>query len=191
MRVASGGVRVAGYAVLAVLVSACKVGGGSTPGQATASEGAVSGDVPDNAVYLTYDSPAGFRIQYVEGWQVTPSADGVTIRDKDSSESVQIVTRPTDLAAYVHSADLPSLQRLSGFALKGQDMVTFGNQQLTHLAYAVNAPPDPVTGKSVASNVDRYYVPGTASLAIVTLSTPTGVDNVDAFRQMIESFRWR
>jgi hypothetical protein len=47
-----------------------------------------------------------------------------------------------------------------------------------------------VTGKSVASTVDRYYVPGAGSLAVVTLSTPTGVDNVDAFRQMIESFRW-
>jgi len=38
--------------------------------------------------------------------------------------------------------------------------------------------------------VDRYYVPGPAGLAIVSLSTPDGVDNVDAFRQMIASFAW-
>jgi hypothetical protein len=38
--------------------------------------------------------------------------------------------------------------------------------------------------------VDRYYVPGANGLAIVSLSTPKGVDNVDAFRQMIESFKW-
>jgi hypothetical protein len=43
----------------------------------------------------------------------------------------------------------------------------------------------------VPSTVDRYYVPGSAGLAVVTLSTPDGVDNVDAFRRMIESFRWK
>ena len=55
----------------------------------------------------------------------------------------------------------------------------------------VPSPPDPVTGKSVPSMVDRYYVPGTNGLAIVSLSTPNGVDNVDAFRQMIQSFKWQ
>jgi hypothetical protein len=47
-----------------------------------------------------------------------------------------------------------------------------------------------VTGKQVPSTVDRYYVAGPNGLAIVSLSTPDGVDNVDAFRQIIESFRW-
>jgi hypothetical protein len=42
----------------------------------------------------------------------------------------------------------------------------------------------------VPSTVDRYYVPGPTGLAIVSLATPKGVDNVDAFRQMIESFTW-
>ena len=33
--------------------------------------------------------------------------------------------------------------------------------------------------------------PGRASVAVVDLGTPQGVDNVDAYRLMIESFRWR
>jgi hypothetical protein len=47
-----------------------------------------------------------------------------------------------------------------------------------------------VTGKQVPLTVDRYYVPGSGGLAIVSLATPDGVDNVDAFRQMIDSFTW-
>ena len=49
--------------------------------------------------------------------------------------------------------------------------------------------PDPVTGKQVPSTIDRFYLSG-PGLAIISLSTPDGVDNVDAFRQMITSFKW-
>ena len=71
-----------------------------------------------------------------------------------------------------------------------KDTVKVGTSNYQHLVYHLPAPPDPVTGKRVPSIVDRYYVPGPSGLAIVSLSTPDGVDNVDAFRQMIESFRW-
>ena len=163
-------------------------------GSATSPEpdtGTTSGDVPDNAVFLAYRDPKlGFLIDYVEGWQVSRTTDGVAIRDKDSSELVQVVPAQVDLAAYVAGTDLPALGRQAGFRLIRQDSVNVNNQTLVHIVYDVSSPPDPVTGKQVASAVDRYYVPGPNGLAIVSLATPRGVDNVDAFRQMIESFRW-
>jgi hypothetical protein len=168
----------------------------STPGPGVsgapeASGGTTSGDIPDNAIFLTYHgtNPA-FSIQYVEGWQVTPQPDGVVIRDKDSSETVAIVGAQSDVAGYVSATDLPALQALAGFKLVKQDTVKVGNATYVHLLYHLPAPPDPVTGKQVASTVDRYYVPGPAGLAIVSLSTPDGVDNVDAFKAMIASFKW-
>jgi len=48
-----------------------------------------------------------------------------------------------------------------------------------------------VTGKRVTLVVDRYYFAHAGKEAIVDLGTPVGVDNVDAYRLMIESFRWR
>lgn len=157
----------------------------------TPDTGTTSGDVPDNAVFLTYHDPKlGYTIQYVEGWQVSPTADGVAIRDKDSSELVQVVPTPTDVATYVSGTDLAALGQQSGFKLIKQDTVTVKGTTLVHLAYELPSAPDPVTGKQVPSTVDRYYVPGPQGLAIVSLATPNGVDNVDAFRQMIESFRW-
>lgn len=153
--------------------------------------GTAAGDVPDNAVFLTYHDPTqGFSIQYVEGWQVVQAGDGVMIRDKDSSETVAIVPAPADVATWVGATDLPALESQAGFKLIKQDQVKVGSAMLTHLAYHLPAPPDPVTGKQVPSTVDRYYVPGPHGLALISLSTPDGVDNVDAFRQMIESFSW-
>jgi hypothetical protein len=166
----------------------------ASPSDAGASEppgGTTSGDVPDNAVFLTYQGTnPGFSIQYVEGWQVTPQSDGVIIKDKDSSELVAIVAPAADVAAYVASTDLPALQAQPGFKLIKQDTVKVGGTKYVHLAFHQTSPPDSVTGKQVPQTVDRYYVPGPTGLAVVSLATPDGVDNVDAFRQMIESFTW-
>lgn len=153
--------------------------------------GTTSGDVPDNAVFLTYHGAGPvFSIQYVEGWQVTPRTDGVVIKDKDSSESVGIVAPRTDVAGYISGTDLPALQARPGFVLIKQDSVKIGSSTYRHLAYHQLSPPDSVTGKQVPQTADRYYVPGPNGLAIVSLATPDGVDNVDAFRQMITTFSW-
>ncbi len=164
---------------------------GAAAATSSATETTAAGDIPDNAVFLTYsDAAHGFSIQYVEGWQVSTDPSGVTIRDKDSSETVSVVKTAVDAATYVRNTDLPALQADSGFSLVKQDTVTIGGTTYQHLVYAIPSPPDPVTGKRVPSTVDRYYVSGAGSLAVVSLSTPDGVDNVDAFRQMIESFTW-
>jgi hypothetical protein len=165
-----------------------------SPTDAAATEppgGTTSGDVPDNAVFLTYKATGHvFAIQYVEGWQVTPQPDGVVIRDKDSSETVTVVGAQADIPGYVTSTDLPALQAQAGFKLVKQDTVKVGSSRYVHLVFHQDSPPDSVTGKQVPQTVDRYYVPGTAGFAVVSLATPDGVDNVDAFRQMIESFKW-
>ncbi len=48
-----------------------------------------------------------------------------------------------------------------------------------------------MTGKRVTLIVDRYELAAGGRVAIVDLGTPRGVDNVDAYRMMISSFRWR
>jgi hypothetical protein len=190
-------------AAVGLALVACNGAGASVPGStagvsatptSSASEpggGTTTGDIPDNAVFLTYHgSGLAFSIPYVEGWQVTPQPDGVVIRDKDSSETVAIVGPQADVAGYVSSTDLPALQGQAGFKLIKQDTLAAGGSTYVHLAYHLTSPPDVVTGKQVPLTVDRYYVSGPTGLAIVSLATPDGVDNIDAFRTMIEGFRW-
>jgi pyrimidine operon attenuation protein/uracil phosphoribosyltransferase len=59
------------------------------------------------------------------------------------------------------------------------------------VVYSTESAPNAVTGKRVTLVVDRYYLGRGNRRAIVDLGTPQGVDNVDAYRLMIESFRWR
>ena len=59
------------------------------------------------------------------------------------------------------------------------------------VVYSTESAPNSVTGKRVTLVVDRYYLRHGGREAVVDLGTPRGVDNVDAYRLMIESFRWR
>jgi hypothetical protein len=59
------------------------------------------------------------------------------------------------------------------------------------VTYERRSAPDPVTGKRATLMTDRYYVAGHGRLAVLDLGTPVGVDNVDAYRLISRSFRWR
>ncbi len=69
--------------------------------------------------------------------------------------------------------------------------MTISGAPVVKVVYSTQSAPNPVTGKRVTLLVDRYYLAHGAKEAIVDLGTPQGVDNVDAYRLMIESFKWR
>jgi hypothetical protein len=57
--------------------------------------------------------------------------------------------------------------------------------------YTKLGPPDPVTGKRPRLIVDRYVYSKGGKVATLDEATPKGVDNVDAYRLISKSFRWR
>jgi hypothetical protein len=165
--------------------------GQSAPGalQAEAAS-AATGDVPDDQVFLVFTNPtAGYSMKYPEGWAQQGKRRVVTFRDKNNI--VRAVVAP--------AATAPTLRRVSREvrALEGAQ-VQSGPEQLDvsgapafKVVYTTESAANPVTGKTVTLQVDRYYLWHGGKEAIVDLGTPQGVDNVDAFRLMIESFRWR
>ncbi len=163
----------------------------STPQLARPAAGAPGGDIPDSAVYLRYTS-GGFSVEYVEGWLQTAAAHGVTFSDKDSSVGVDLRPRlGGDLSAYVQRIDLSRLAHTPGFRREGLTRDSIGGYHALRLTYRGQSAPDAVTGKTVALQVDRYYVQGRHALAVITLATPLGVDNADGFRRIAHSFRFR
>jgi hypothetical protein len=52
-------------------------------------------------------------------------------------------------------------------------------------------PPDQVTGKRPQLIIDRYVYSKGGKVATLDEATPKGVDNVDAYRLISKSFRWR
>jgi len=73
----------------------------------------------------------------------------------------------------------------------GPKPLTLPSGRAVKVVYTTASARSPVTGKHVTLAVDRYYLAHGGKEAIVDLGTPQGVDNVDAYRLMIESFRWR
>jgi hypothetical protein len=169
-------------------------------GTATSNPGALSGeaasvatgDIPDNQVFLTFaNATAGYSIKYAEGWAQKGSGNSVILQDKNNIVRILV------------SADsLPSLDQVRADMAKltnGGKPVAAGAPQSMQISgapavkvsYSTISAPNPVTGKSTTLLVDRYYLSGHGKLAVVDLGTPKGVDNVDAYRLMIQSFRWK
>jgi hypothetical protein len=161
--------------------------GGPSALQAEANS-AAAGDIPDNQVFLVFhDQPARYAIKYPEGWAQRGKSGTVTFSDKNNI--VRIVV--ADGAAPTKSSVQADLSTLANAQVQsGPQPIAISGRPAFKVVYTTESAPNPVTGKRVKLVVDRYYLWKTGRVAVVDLGTPEGVDNVDAYRLMIESFRW-
>jgi hypothetical protein len=160
----------------------------TSPGALQAEAGsAATGDIPDNQVYLAFRSRKGWSIKYPEGWARSGSPDATIFRDKNNI--VRIVIRPGKAPVAAQVRHDPSL-RAARITTAPTTMSVKGSRAIK-IVYTTQSAPNSVTGKRVTLTVDRYYLAAGGKVATVDLGTPVGVDNVDAYRLMIESFRWR
>jgi hypothetical protein len=150
---------------------------------------AAAGDIPDNQVFLVFHNVrTGYSMKYPEGWAQKGAASTVVFRDKNNIVRVVVGAgaRPTTAGVRRELARLKGVkltQAPQPIALPGGDGFV--------AVYSTESAPNAVTGKRVTLVVDRYYLWKGGRQAVVDLGTPQGVDNVDAYRLMIESFRWR
>src|SRR2546423_11319526 len=166
--------------------------GGSPAAVSAEAKSAASGDIPDNQAFVTlHDVAAGYSMQYPEGWVQRGGASDVTLQDKNNLVHI-VVRRGTapDAAAAAQALArekraTPSLQAAA------PSSVTVAGRPAIKISYSTESAANPVTGKRVLLLVDRYVVPGAGRYAVADLGTPKGVDNVDAYRMMVGSFRWR
>ncbi len=171
-------------------------GGATTPPTSTGGPGALqaeanataAGDIPDNQVFLVFrNGAAGYSMKYPEGWAQQGSGRHVTFRDKNNIVRIVVssVAAPTKASV---QADVGGLTG-AHFQSSPQAM-TLIHTKAYKVVYSTESAPNAITGKRVKLVVDRYYVWKPGRLAVVDLGTPEGVDNVDAYRLVIESFRW-
>jgi hypothetical protein len=150
---------------------------------------AATGDIPDNQVFLVFrNSAAGYSIKYPEGW--AQSGGGARLAFRDKNNIVRVVVSKS--AGTTPSEVRRQLSSLKGVHVRrGPQRLTVSGAPAIKVVYTTQSAPNAVTGKRVTLMVDRYYLARGGREAIVDLGTPVGVDNVDAYRLMIESFRWR
>jgi hypothetical protein len=186
-------------AVTALAISGCGAskksttsGGGSANVLSAEAASAATGDIPDNQVFLVFkNTGSGYSIKYPEGWTQQGSGNDVSFKDKNNVVHIVVAKGPAPTPATV-GAELKRLQASTPtLRFQAPRTTTVGPARVVKATYTTQSGPNPVTGKRVTLVVDRYELSKGGELAIVDLGTPKGVDNVDAYRLMIQSFRWR
>ena len=161
-------------------------GAGALQAEANA---AAAGDIPDNQVFLVFrNSRGGYSMKYPEGWAQRGAGKTVVFRDKNNIVRVEVSGGKAPTLATIKQ----ELRQLNGARVVAAPRpMELPAGRTYKVVYTTNSAPNAVTGKRVTLVVDRYYLARRGRRAVVDLGTPQGVDNVDAYRLMIESFRWR
>lgn len=151
------------------------------------------GDIPDNQAFVTFTSQeGGYSITMPEGWARQEDGADVTFSDKLHEFSIHLAcasSAPTVDSAKTE-ANGPLAASTSAFELVDIKSVSLPAGPAVLIHYRENSQPDEVTGKQHRLDVDRYEIYKDGTVAIVTLASPAGSDNVDVSRQVSESFRW-
>ena len=171
---------------LAVATIAAIAAGVAAPPATTAPP---SGDIPDNQVFLVFrNAAAGYSMKYPEGWAQRGSGGSVVFRDKNNFVRIVVGSGGRATTATVRR----DIGRLHGARIvSAPQRLRLPGGSAVKVVYSTRGPANAVTGKRLTLMVDRYYLWRGGRRAVVDLGTPSGVDNVDAYRLMIESFRWR
>jgi hypothetical protein len=152
------------------------------------------GDIPDTQAFVQYQSAAGgYSLVVPEGWSRTIKSKNTSFSDKFDGVSVKVAAAtavPT--VAGVRSGPGAELAK-HGRAVKiGKiSAVNLPGGAAVELDFTSNSEPDSITGKQVRLENERFYFYQNQKTAELTLWAPLGADNVDQWKKISESFRWK
>ena len=157
-------------------------------------DAAPPGDIPDNQGFVTYSPPDSvYTVKVPEGWARTDAPTEVNFTDKLNGIDVRVVDAVS--APSVESAKADEVPKLAAatacFELKTVAAITRKAGPAVVITYRDDSAPDPVTGRVVRDDVERYEFWRNGKQATLTLSAPAGSDNVDPWRTVTDSFTWR
>lgn len=191
----SAAVLTAALLALSALLGACGGSSSNTGSESgTVKEYSPAGDIPDDQVFVDYTDTSGrVTIKVPEGWSQSDTANGVSFTDKLNTIQLEVLEasqQPTE--ATVKGDDLPQLQSsMSNYSGGQVSSVDRAGTTAILATYEADGPKDDVTGKTVTDAFERYVYFKDGVEAILTLSGPTGADNVDPWRLVSDSLRWK
>lgn len=158
------------------------------------SENSPPGDIPDSIAYVPYRSMQGrFTISTPEGWARTNTSTSVQFTDK--LNTVLVSWQPASTAPTVTSAKTTEVPAIAGstraFQLETVTSTSLPAGPAVLVTYQANSEPNSVTGKQYRQAVLRYELFHDGKEVVLTLLSPVGADNVDPWRIVTESLKWR
>jgi hypothetical protein len=171
---------------LAAVCLAALIACSSRSGAPAPAETSPTGDIPDTQVFLTYESPARqFSILFPEGWSRSEQRAGVMFVQGFDGERVRL--RRASASATAETATTP----FQGVRDVRSDAVSLPSGKALRVTFTSTSLPDAVTGKTIRLTNNSYVISSGGRVAIVDLWAPLASDNVDQWRRISTSFRWR
>jgi len=151
------------------------------------------GDIPDSQVFIDYAGPSGIHVKVPEGWARRDLADGASFTDKYDGVVVTVAdAQAMPSIASVKSHEVQDLKTRGHAVRIGQiKAVKLPAGEAIRIVYTSNSEPNPVTGKQVRLDNERFLFFRNGKLARLELFAPKGADNVDQWHLMSRSFRWQ
>jgi len=152
------------------------------------------GDIPDNQTFVKYaSSQGGYELEVPEGWARKENGKNVIFTDKLDGFSVHlsgITQKPSPDSIKNNQAE--QLKKEGRAVVLGSIKNTKpANVPAVRMVYESNSEPDPVTDKQVRLENEMYFFYKNGDLAELRLWAPLGSDNVDQWKRISDSFRWR
>lgn len=159
---------------------------------AAEAQSKATGDIPDTQVFLMFrNRAAGYSMQYPEGWALRGAGDDVTFQEKNNIIHVLVSRGPAPTPASVTAELARERQGQPTLTYGATSSVSIQGAPVLKISYTTLSAPNPVTGKRVQLLVDRYVYAHAGKVSLLDLGTANGVDNVDAYKLISRSFRWR
>jgi hypothetical protein len=159
-----------------------------------AAESNPPGDIPDTTVYIPYSSAKGhFQLKVPEGWsRRTTSASSTFTSNLNSITTAWIPMTAAPTVSTARSTTVPALKSGTlAFRLQSVRKVSLTGGPAIEIVYQVNSPPNSVTGRQYRLVVERFELQRAGRGVVLSLSSAVGSDNVDPWRIVSESFRWK
>ncbi len=188
---------------LAALIATCALGGcGPSHSKTATSAGSTvasaeqnpAGDIPDTQVYVPFTMPDGvFTVSVPEGWARSTDGTAIVFTDKTNTVRLRSTTQPNPPTVdSVKNQVLPAIAgNTAGYQPGSVKVVQRKAGPAIRATYQAASPPNPVTGKTVTDDVQRYEFWRAGHLAVITLSGPVGADNVDPWNTITNSLQWK
>jgi len=156
------------------------------------------GDIPDSQVFINYTSAqGGYSLAVPEGWARTTTNNTVMFQDKLDGLTVTI-SKADKLPNVrgIHKNQAARLKKTARAVIIRQikHIRSPNNMPAMLMRYESNSEPNPVTSKQVRLENNSYFFYQNyqnGKLAELRLWAPLGADNVDQWRLISHSFKWR
>jgi hypothetical protein len=152
------------------------------------------GDIPDTTVYIPYHCAKGhFLLKVPEGWSRRTTSASSTFTS--NLNSITAAWMPMAAAPTVSTARSTTVRALQSgtlaFRLHSVRAVSLPGGPAIEIVYQVNSQPNAVTGRQYRLVIERFELYRAGRGAVLSLSSAVGSDNVDPWRIVSESFRWK